>query len=74
MKIFNQGDRVKIVIPDPQDPDHQYHQKTGTITDICEDDLGGLTGETRHNYLYTVDFDDNTLDPVDFRYDDLAPF
>lgn len=60
-----------MVIPDPHDPDHRYHQETGTVTDIYEDGLGSLTGDPWHKYLYTVDLDDNALGSVDCRYDDL---
>ena len=74
MKKPSHGDRVRVVIPDPGDPDHRYHQETGTITNVFEDDLGGLTGDPCHNCLYTVDFDDFALGPMDFRYDDLEPF
>lgn len=71
MKKPDQGDRVRVVIPDPHDPDHRYHQETGTVTEIYEDGLGGLTGDPCHNYLYTVDLDDNALSSMDFRCDDL---
>lgn len=39
--------------------------------DILEDELGGLTGEPEHDFLYTVDFYDEELGEMDFRYDDL---
>lgn len=73
MKIFDQRDRVQVIIPAPHDPDHQYHQKTGTVIDVYQDDLSGITSDPRHDYLYTVDFEDDDLGSMDFRYDDLVP-
>lgn len=71
MSKFTPGDLVQVVIPDPHDPDHRYHRKTGEITAVFKDDLSGVTGDPCHDYLYTVDFNDCSLKEKDFRYDDL---
>ena len=68
---YDIGDRVQVNIPNPDDPDHNYHGKPGEITDIFEDDLSGLTGDPEHDFLYTVDFHVESLEKSDFRYDDL---
>jgi hypothetical protein len=43
----------------------------GEVVDILEDELSGLTGNAEDDFLYTVDFYDNDLGEMDFRYDDL---
>lgn len=62
MRRFEEGDEVRIDIPDRTDPDHQrYRGETGEITDIVEDDATRLeinlqrtedrdTGELTENY------------------------
>lgn len=70
MQRFVEGDRVRVDIPDEDDPDHRYHGEFGEITSILEDGLSGITGYPQHDYLYTVGFDDD-LEAADFRYDDL---
>jgi hypothetical protein len=65
------NDEVQINIPDPEDPDYRYHQEHGEIVGIFRDGLGELTGDSEHDFLYTVDFYDDQLDKIDFRYDDL---
>lgn len=37
--------------------------------DVFEDDLSGLTGDPDHDFLYSVELEDNGT--RDFRYDDL---
>lgn len=71
MSPYQVGDEIRVDIPDPSDSDHRYHGETGTIVDVSEDDLGGLTGQPRDDYLYTVEFDDSTFGTMDFRHDDL---
>lgn len=67
---FDVGDRVRVSIPDPSDPDHMYHGATGEIVDVLKDDLGEVTGDPADNYLYTVELDAN-IGTIDVRHDDL---
>lgn len=60
-----------MYIPEEDDPDHHYHGEVGEVIDILEDELSGLTGNQEDDLLYTVEFDDETLGEMDFRYDDL---
>lgn len=69
---YDIGDKVRVHIPNPEDPDNRYHEKTGEITNITEDDLSTLTGDPCHDYKYTVEFEDDDLDSMHFRYDDLT--
>lgn len=73
MEKFNEGDRVRVIISNPQDPDHRFNRKTGEITNVFKDRLSGITDDPRHDYLYTVEFDDDGFGKMDFRYDDLDP-
>jgi ribosomal protein L21E len=72
MKIFEEGDKVRIDIPDKDDPDHdQLHGEQGTITGILEDNAGDVTGDPRDSYLFSVEIDGSTV--KDFRWRDLRP-
>lgn len=71
MGSYGLGDRVRIIIPDASDPDHQYHGKVGTVVEINMDCLGGLTGNPDDSYIYTIELDDEELGIMDFRYRDL---
>ena len=71
MTVFSEGQRVRVVIADPNDPDHRYCQKTGTIAAVCEDLLSTLTNDSYHDYRYRVEFEDENTGAMDFRYDDL---
>jgi ribosomal protein L21E len=72
MRRFEVGDRVRIDIPDKDDPDHErLHRKHGTIVEILEDDAGQETGDSRDSYLYTVEIDDG--EPDHLRWRDLRP-
>lgn len=66
---YDEGDYVEVYIPDSSDPDHRLHGYEGEITDILEDDLSGLTGDSEDDFLYTVDLEQNGSH--DFRYNDL---
>jgi hypothetical protein len=69
---LEQGTEVRVDIPDKADPDFErYHRRRGTVVAIVEDDAGKLTGDTRDDVLYRVEFDyDSTQD---FRWRDLRP-
>lgn len=72
MQRFSPGDRVRIDIPDQDDPDYEtFHGKHGVITGVLEDDAGDMTGDSRDDVLYRVEFNDGT--EMDFRWRDLRP-
>lgn len=44
---FEPGDRVRVTVPDPTDPDHHYHGAVGTITAVRDQPLAPATGEVK---------------------------
>lgn len=42
---YENGDRVRVDIPDVDDPDHRYHGEVGTVEEVLEDDLSGITDD-----------------------------
>ena len=72
MQRFEEGDRVRIDIPDETDPDHErYHGIRGTVTDVFEDHAGRATGDERDSLLYKIELE--TGEQSDFRWRDLRP-
>ena len=72
MKRFEVGDRVRIDIPDTDDPDFdRYHERTGQVYEVIEDDAGEATGDERDSYLFSVEFENGDSDH--FRWRDLRP-
>lgn len=72
MRGFEVGDRIRIDIPNKDDPDHErLHRKHGTIVEIFEDDADQETGDPRDSYLFSVETDDGTIE--DLRWRDLRP-
>lgn len=72
MQRFQQGDRVRVDIPDIEDPDYKsFHRKRGVITCVLNDDADTETGDERDCLLYRVAFDDGS--EMDFRWRDLRP-
>lgn len=70
---YEEGDRVRIDIPDETDPDYgRFHGRHGEIVTILEDDAGVVTGDTRDAVLYRVQLEDGTK--TDVRWRDLRPF
>lgn len=68
MRRFEMGDRVRIDIPDENDPDHErLHRKRGTIVEILEDDAGHETGDPRDSHLFSVGIDDGTIEHLRWR-------
>jgi ribosomal protein L21E len=68
---FEEGDRVRIDIPDETDPDYnRLHGRHGEII-ILEDDAGAVTGDDRDAVLYRVQLNDGTK--TDVRWRDLRP-
>ncbi|QRV16008.1 hypothetical protein JMJ58_03675 [Haloterrigena salifodinae] len=68
--MLKEGDRVRVDIPDRDDPDFRFHRQTGVITDVLEDAAVDATGDERDKYLYRVELED---DVMDFRWRDLRP-
>lgn len=68
---FGIGDRIRVDIPDADDPDHRFHGETGEVVEILRDDLGELFDDPRLNYLIKVEFDDEELGTMTFRVHDL---
>lgn len=67
-----EGDRVRVDIPDETDPDHEiYHGRHGFVRNILTDDAGKAVGDESANLLYRVEFDDGAIG--DFRQHDLRP-
>jgi len=72
MERYNEGDRVRVDIPDQTDRDHErYHGKKGTIVAVCFDNAGTVTGDERDSTLYRVELDSG--ENADFRWRDLRP-
>jgi ribosomal protein L21E len=70
---YEEGDRVRIDIPDETDPDYdRLHGRYGEIIAILEDDAGFVTGDTRDAVLYRVQMEDGTK--TDVRWRDIRPF
>jgi hypothetical protein len=69
MNMFNEGDRVRVDIPDRDDPDFEYHREQGEIIDIIQDSAGQKTRDNRDSGLYRVELDCG--DVMDFRWRDL---
>jgi len=66
------GTRVRIDIPDENDPDHDtYHGRHGVVEGVMQDDASETTGDEQDDRLYRVTFDDGTT--TDFRRRDLRP-
>ncbi|MDR5672466.1 hypothetical protein RH858_04790 [Halalkaliarchaeum sp. AArc-GB] len=72
MKQFDEGDRIRIDIPDTTDADHdRYHGVHGTIVETLEDDAGEITGEQQDGMLFRVELESGEI--IDFRGRDLRP-
>jgi len=72
MKEFEEGDRVRVDIPDVTDPDHeQYHGEHGTVRALIEDDAEEVMGSEQDSTLYRVELENE--ETVDFRRRDLRP-
>ena len=68
MKQFKIGDRVRVDIPEKDDPDHErLRQKHGTVLEILEDNAGQETGDVRNSYLFSVEIDDDSIENLRWR-------
>lgn len=69
---LEEGDRVRIDIPDETDPDHTtLHGRPGVIVEIQNDEAGEVTGDPRDALLYSIRLDDGTETNV--RWRDIRP-
>lgn len=69
---FSPGDRVRVDIPDEDDPDHEpYHGWHGEVVAVIEDAASDATGDERDDALYRIRFTDG--EEMDFRWRDLRP-
>lgn len=72
MESYEVGDRVRIDIPDRDDPDFdEYHGRTGEIIGIIADDAGIETGDERDSQLFRIELANGSVG--DFRWRDLRP-
>lgn len=72
MTRFSEGDRVRVDIPDENDPDFErWHGQHGEVVEVIKDAASSLTGDERDNLLYRVQFQDG--EEMDFRWSDLRP-
>ncbi len=72
MDRFGIGDKVRVDIPNRQDPDFdRFHGMVGEIADVIQDDAGTESGDERDDTIYRVQFTDG--ETMDFRWRDLRP-
>lgn len=63
-QAFQVGDKVKLILDKETSPDNQYHGRTGIIKYIEFDDAGSVTGDTEHNFIYTVKLDNGGMPDI----------
>lgn len=71
MHSSEEGDRVRIDIPDETDTEHDLHGQHATVTAVLEDGAGSGTGGPRDGVLYRVRLEDGG--EVDPRPTDARP-
>lgn len=70
--VPEEGDRVRVDIPDETDPDHdEFHGKHGRVRNVLSDDAGEVTGNQADSLIYQVEFENGMC--ADFRGRDLRP-
>lgn len=67
--MYSEGDKVRVDIPDKDDPEFRFHREEGIIVRVLDDAVGSETGDERDSNLYRVQFDDG--ENMDFRWRDL---
>lgn len=72
MSQFDEGDRVRVDIPDETDEDHRWHGNHGEIIEILDDDAGLATGDERDSVIYRVRLTESER-TLDLRWRDLRP-
>ena len=69
---LKERDRVRIDIPDQDDPDfEQFHGKHGVVVAVLDNNADMETGDTRDSQFYRVELDMG--ETMDFRWRDLRP-
>lgn len=72
MPRFEEGDRVRVDIPNETDPDHdELHGKHGTVVELLSDDAGETTGSEQDSVIYCIEVENGQTH--DFREHDLRP-
>jgi len=72
MPRFEEGDRVRVDIPDETDPDHdELHGKHGIVVELLSDDAGETTGSEQDSVIYRIEVENDQTH--DFREHDLRP-
>jgi ribosomal protein L21E len=72
MQRFETGDRVRVDIPDEDDPDFdRLHGRFGTVVEVWRDDADEATGDERDRYLYQVELTDGGA--ASLRWRNLRP-
>lgn len=56
--MYEPDARVRVIIPEPTDPDHRYHGEVGQIVAIRRSGLAAATCDRRDALLYRVAFDE----------------
>ncbi|AOW80117.1 hypothetical protein HTSR_0932 [Halodesulfurarchaeum formicicum] len=67
---FEEGDRVRIDIPDEADRDHHLHGRHGSVDTVIKDDLDKIGGKEVDSTIYRIDIDGEM---VDLRGRDVRP-
>ena len=72
MRRFEEGDAVRVDLPDETDPDHdRLHGRTGVVVETLEDDAGQTTGDLRDSHLFMVELQNGDVEHL--RWRDLRP-
>lgn len=72
MGEYQEGDRVRIDIPDETDPDFRWHGEHGLVLKVIHDDAGRTSGDVRDSTLYRIGLEDHKV-TIDARWRDLRP-
>jgi len=62
---------VKLILDKERGPDTHLHGKTGQIIDVEFDDAGTVTGDSKDNFIYSVELDTGEVPDIHFRRHDL---
>jgi hypothetical protein len=68
---FSPGDRIRVDIPDEEDPDFPLHRNFGQVVEMMRDDAAQETGDLRDSTIYRVELDSGEV--IDLRWRDLRP-
>lgn len=65
------GERVKVVLPDPDGPDAKYDGREATVVEVSHDELGIGVNQPELNEMYRLRFDNGEEPGLGFRVHDL---